>query len=165
MTDSFTIFSSPLGELLVAGTEDAATFISHDADAFLKAHPCLAQAEAGSIVSNASNAIRNYLRGVITMMRIPYAAEGTAFQKTVWSELSKIPYGQTATYSEIAERIGKPASFRAVANACGKNPVPLLIPCHRALHKSTTSSGFTWGVEVKKLLLELETSHSEAMAA
>ena len=84
--------------------------------------------------------------------------EGTNFQKMVWTELKKIPFGETRTYKEIAIAIGKPKAARAVANACGKNPYPIIIPCHRVVRSDGTIGGFTGdgGVEKKRQLLRQE---------
>ena len=84
--------------------------------------------------------------------------EGTEFQIRVWNELKKIPKGETRTYKEIAELIGKPTAARAVANACGKNPYPITIPCHRVIRSDGGLGGYSGegGVEKKKLLLKNE---------
>ena len=84
--------------------------------------------------------------------------KGTNFQKMVWTELKKIPFGETRTYKEIAVAIGKPKAARAVANACGKNPYPIIIPCHRVVRSDGTIGGFTGdgGVEKKRQLLRQE---------
>ena len=84
--------------------------------------------------------------------------EGTEFQIRVWNELKKIPSGETRTYKEIAELIGKPTAARAVANACGKNPYPITIPCHRVIRSDGGLGGYSGegGVEKKKLLLKNE---------
>ena len=84
--------------------------------------------------------------------------EGTNFQKTVWKEISKIPFGETRTYKDIAIAIGKPNSSRAVANACGKNPYPVIIPCHRVIKSDGKLGGYSGvgGVKKKKELLKLE---------
>jgi len=81
--------------------------------------------------------------------------EGTAFQKAVWRELKKIPRGQTRTYGEVAKAIGRPKAVRAVGSACGANPVPLFIPCHRVVAQNGLG-GFGAGLPWKKLLLKLE---------
>lgn len=80
---------------------------------------------------------------------------GTPFQILVWTEIKKIPWGQTRTYSQIAEAIGHPTSCRAVANACGKNQLAFIIPCHRLVGKNNIG-GYKWGLDVKKWLLEFE---------
>ena len=84
--------------------------------------------------------------------------EGTEFQIRVWNELKKIPKGETRTYKEIAELIGKPTAARAVANACGKNPYPITIPCHRVIRSDGGLGGYSGegGVKKKRLLLENE---------
>ena len=84
--------------------------------------------------------------------------EGTNFERTVWKEISKIPFGETRTYKDIAIAIGKPNSSRAVANACGKNPYPVIIPCHRVIRSDGKLGGYSGagGVKKKKELLKLE---------
>tara|TARA_B100001287_G_scaffold155744_1_gene131010 strand:+ start:1007 stop:1282 length:276 start_codon:yes stop_codon:yes gene_type:complete len=84
--------------------------------------------------------------------------EGTNFQRTVWKEISKIPFGETRTYKDLATAIGKPNSSRAVANACGKNPYPVIIPCHRVIRSDGKLGGYSGvgGVKKKKELLKLE---------
>ena len=84
--------------------------------------------------------------------------KGTNFQRTVWKEISKIPFGETRTYKDIAIAIGKPNSSRAVANACGKNPYPVIIPCHRVIKSDGKLGGYSGvgGVKKKKELLKLE---------
>jgi len=86
----------------------------------------------------------------------PVAPQGTAFQQLVWQALQNIPCGETATYSEIARQMGRPKAYRAVANACAKNAVSILIPCHRVVHKDGGLSGYYWGPELKAALLNDE---------
>ena len=90
--------------------------------------------------------------------------EGTKFQIRVWNELKKIPKGETRTYKEIAELIGKPTAARAVANACGKNPYPITIPCHRVIRSDGGLGGYSGegGVEKKRLLLKDEKNSGKA---
>ena len=82
--------------------------------------------------------------------------KGTDFQRRVWKELSKIPKGETRTYKQIAMAIGNPDSSRAVANACGKNPRPIIVPCHRVIGKSGKLVGYGGGLDRKNYLLDLE---------
>lgn len=84
---------------------------------------------------------------------LPLDIQGTAFQKRVWEALRTIPFGKTATYADVAKKIGKPTSMRAVANACGANNIAVIIPCHRVIRTDGTISGYRWGVERKKRLL------------
>jgi AraC family transcriptional regulator, regulatory protein of adaptative response / methylated-DNA-[protein]-cysteine methyltransferase len=87
---------------------------------------------------------------------IPLDIGGTDFQRKVWDALQQIPPGETRTYSDIAQEIGRPKSVRAVANACGKNKIALLIPCHRVIGKNGTLRGYRWGVDKKNALLKKE---------
>lgn len=87
---------------------------------------------------------------------LPLDVRGTAFQQRVWQALREIPSGATATYSDIAERIGSPSAVRAVAQACGANPLAVAIPCHRVVRRDGALSGYRWGVERKRVLLERE---------
>ena len=82
--------------------------------------------------------------------------EGTEFEKKVWNTLKKIPYGETRTYKWLAEEIGKPHAFRAVGNALGKNPIPIIFPCHRVIEADGSIGGYSSGVDIKRRLLELE---------
>jgi methylated-DNA-[protein]-cysteine S-methyltransferase len=81
---------------------------------------------------------------------------GTAFEKKVWEVLREVPYGETRTYKWLAERIGKPGAFRAVGRALGKNPIPIIVPCHRIIESDGTLGGYTSGVDIKRRLLEIE---------
>jgi methylated-DNA-[protein]-cysteine S-methyltransferase len=100
--------------------------------------------------------IESYLAGTLKTFDIKLAMEGTEFQKTVWAELRKIPFGQTRTYGEIAEALGNKNAARAVGMANSKNPIPLITPCHRVIGSSGSLTGFAHGLNIKKLLLEIE---------
>ncbi|MEZ5977535.1 MAG: bifunctional DNA-binding transcriptional regulator/O6-methylguanine-DNA methyltransferase Ada [Planctomycetota bacterium] len=93
---------------------------------------------------------------------LPLDVRGTAFQLRVWEELRRIPSGTTRTYGEVARRLGAPRSVRAVARACGENPLAVLVPCHRVLAKSGELTGYRWGLGRKRELLEREERESEA---
>jgi len=97
-----------------------------------------------------------HLNGGSKSFTLPLDIRATAFQRLVWKALQGIPYGATSSYSEIAEAIGKPEAVRAVASACAKNRIAVAIPCHRVVHKDGGVSGYRWGVERKKKLLEHE---------
>ena len=94
----------------------------------------------------------------ISEFKLPLDVQGTAFQQKVWDALRGIPVGKTATYTEIAAKIGNPKSFRAVAQACGANPVAVVVPCHRVIRTDGNLSGYRWGVERKRQLLAKERS-------
>jgi len=82
--------------------------------------------------------------------------EGTAFEKVVWNTLKEVPYGETRTYKWLADKIGKPQAFRAVGNALGKNPIPIMFPCHRIIESDGSLGGYSSGIEIKRRLLEIE---------
>lgn len=156
MTLQYIRLATPIGELICATEGALLRYISNDGKHFLARYPDAEEVAVGSHAARAGEGIQRFLSGKEKKIPVAYDAAGTDFQKQVWGELLKIPYGRTSTYTEIAERIGRPKAFRAVANACGQNPLPLLIPCHRVVHKSGNVSGFAWGVDVKKQLLALE---------
>ena len=102
-------------------------------------------------------ALQAYLDGQTQLLALPLDIQaGTPLQRTVWNELRRIAFGSTISYSELARRCGKPNAVRAIASACGKNPLPLLIPCHRVLAKDGSLGGFSLGLALKKQLLALE---------
>lgn len=97
-----------------------------------------------------------YFEGKRKHFTFPFDIEGTTFQMDVWNALLEIPYGQTKCYSDIANRIGNPKAVRAVGTAIGKNPLSIIIPCHRVLGKNGTLTGYSGGLDVKELLLQHE---------
>lgn len=100
--------------------------------------------------------INQYLKGERKSFTIPYVMTGTEFQKGVWRELIKIPYGEVRTYREVASLVGNPKAYRAVGMACNKNPIHLLIPCHRVVGTNGALTGFAGGLDLKRKLLNLE---------
>ena len=105
-----------------------------------------------------SKQLDEYFAGKRTKFELNILPKGTEFQKKVWAELLKIPYGKTKSYQEIAEAVGKPNAQRAVGSACNKNPILLIIPCHRVVSKTGKLTGFACGIDRKKQLLKLETN-------
>jgi methylated-DNA-[protein]-cysteine S-methyltransferase len=97
-----------------------------------------------------------YLAGERRGFSVPPVLEGTEFQRAVWAELLRVPYGETRTYGEVAAAVGRPRAARAVGAACGANPLPIVIPCHRIVGGSGSLVGFGGGVEMKEKLLALE---------
>lgn len=99
-----------------------------------------------------------YFEGKRTKFELNISPKGTEFQKKVWAELLKISYGKTKSYQEIADAIGNPNAQRAVGSACNKNPILLIIPCHRVVSKTGKLTGFACGLKKKEVLLDLETT-------
>ncbi|MDR0508649.1 MAG: methylated-DNA--[protein]-cysteine S-methyltransferase [Candidatus Methanoplasma sp.] len=112
-----------------------------------------------SVTAEAARQIDEFLTGRRITFDLPLKVEGTDFQKSVWDELCNIEYGKTASYGEIAKKIGRPNAYRAVGNACGANRLPLIIPCHRVVSSQGIGGflgGFLGGVALKKKLLNIE---------
>lgn len=150
---------SGIGTLIVAETDHGICTVSigEDSDelaSWLGREFPKAVLEESESVRDTLDGVRRYLEGQEVNFRFDIA--GTDFQRKVWSTLQTIPYGETRSYNEIAERIGKPNAYRAVANACAANPVPLVVPCHRVVRKDGSLGGYALGVERKQALLELE---------
>lgn len=100
--------------------------------------------------------LEEYFAGTRTRFELPLAPQGTAFQKEVWHTLADIPYGQTISYAQLALRVGKPTAMRAVGAANGRNPLPVVLPCHRVIGADGSLTGFGGGLPTKQFLLELE---------
>ena len=113
-------------------------------------------AEPTDFFTNVATQLDEYFAGSRKLFNLQIQPEGTEFQIKVWEELIKIPYGETKSYQEIAEIIGNPNAQRAVGWACNKNPILLMIPCHRVIAKSGKLTGFAYGLDIKKHLLKLE---------
>jgi len=100
--------------------------------------------------------LQAYFSGELKEFNVPLAMEGTEFQLRVWNALRAIPYGETISYAQLAERIGNPKAVRAVGLANGSNPIPIIVPCHRVIGGNGSLTGFGGGLSTKKRLLELE---------
>ncbi len=152
-----------LGAIIVAETEQGICAVSigdseEDLEQALKREFKRADIQKSERIRNRLNTLLQYFEG--QELRLPVALRGTDFQRRVWAAIASIPYGETRSYNEIAELIGKPHAYRAVANACGANPVPLIIPCHRVVRKDGSLGGYALGVDRKKYLLDMEKRNS-----
>jgi AraC family transcriptional regulator of adaptative response/methylated-DNA-[protein]-cysteine methyltransferase len=162
MAINYTIAECDLGLLLVARTPRGICSVTFGdtreqlADALHTEYPNAQIAEDDEDLGNAVDAIVNYLSGKQKRLVLPLDLQATAFQLQVWEELKKIPYGETRSYSEIAERVGDKKKVRAVAQACARNRVALVIPCHRVVGSDGSVTGYRWGLERKKKLLASE---------
>lgn len=162
----YTIVESPLGRMLVAATQRGVCMVSFgDQDAPLE-QALRAEYFATQIafvpadqppLSDYAAALLRHLEG-FPRLELPLDVRATAFQLRVWEELRRIPYGQTRTYTQVAEAIGKPRAVRAVASACASNPAAVVTPCHRVLRRDGSLGGYRWGLSRKAKLLEKELS-------
>ena len=115
---------------------------------------------AGPVLLEGVRQIEEYFRGTRHAFDLPLDADGNPFQQRVWQELCRIPYGQTWTYGQLAGRIGRPGAARAVGSANARNPLPIVVPCHRVIGANGTLTGYYGGLHLKAFLLELERGSS-----
>ena len=111
---------------------------------------------SNAVLTDCADQLTDYFAGRRQRFALPLAAVGTAFQRSVWDALRDIPYGEIRSYRDIARSIGNPAAVRAVGAANGRNPLPIVVPCHRVIGSNGKLTGFAGGLETKKFLLELE---------
>lgn len=162
LTIDYTIVDSPLGKMLVAATDKGICAVSFGDDAESLKKELQSEFFAASIESDdrglkdAVTSILKGLKGERAILTLPVDIRASAFQMRVWSELRKIPYGETRTYGQIAEEIGQPTAVRAVARACATNPIAIVTPCHRVVGADGKLTGYRWGIERKKKILEQE---------
>ena len=109
-----------------------------------------------AILDRAASELGEYLAGSRTSFDLPLSPRGTEFERRVWGELARIPFGRTVSYSDVAAAIGRPRAVRAVGAANGRNPLPIVVPCHRVIGKSGDPVGYAGGLAVKAWLLEHE---------
>jgi methylated-DNA-[protein]-cysteine S-methyltransferase len=152
----YTQVPSPLGPLVLVGTKDALTaiWLPSGQDADLRPEP--GWVETVAPFREAIRQLNAYFAGSLRQFDLPLAPEGTPFQQRVWGALREIPYGETVSYGAIARRIGKPAAVRAVGAANGRNPLAIVVPCHRVIGSDGRLVGYGGGLPAKSLLLELE---------
>jgi methylated-DNA-[protein]-cysteine S-methyltransferase len=143
-----TQFSSTLGPLTLEGDDLALTRIGFG-------EPTAPQGDSAAIASAAIQ-LEQYFAGERTGFDVTLELVGTPFERRVWEEVRAIPYGETATYAEIARRIGRPDACRAVGRANGRNPIAVIVPCHRVVGSDGSLTGYAGGIEMKRALLDLE---------
>jgi O-6-methylguanine DNA methyltransferase len=146
---------------LLAAAEDVSTHLTQK----FGTPPAASLTELDGFFTTAKAAIDRYLTEGAALKLPVDLADGTALQRMVWLEIARIPYGETISYTTLAERVGFPRAVRAVASACGANPVPLVIPCHRVVAKDGSLGGFSLGgLDVKEKLLTIEAHEEKAVA-
>jgi methylated-DNA-[protein]-cysteine S-methyltransferase len=139
---------TPIGPLLLSAEDGRLTGTAFDASvAARSSEPLFLEAEAQ---------LQAYFAGELERFELPLAPRGTAFQLSVWDTLCEIPYGSTTTYSKLAAALGRPSACRAVGAANGRNPLPVIVPCHRVIGAAGELTGYGGGLERKRVLLALE---------
>jgi len=148
------ILKTPLGPMLALADEESLyrlEFLDPSEEV-----PLPERSERSKPLVSIERELDLYFEGKIKEFKTPLSLVGTPFQKRVWEELQKIPYGKTQSYVETAKAIGRPSAFRAVARANGTNKMAIVIPCHRVIYADGTLGGYSSGIEKKKQLLQLE---------
>jgi methylated-DNA-[protein]-cysteine S-methyltransferase len=151
----FTYFDSPVGTLLLLADEAGLRRIEFPRNGNPAPHHPEWR-ENPAAFREVTVQLSDYFSGARESFDLPLAPEGTPFQKQVWDELVKIPYGETISYGELARRIGNPKANRAVGLANGSNPIPIIIPCHRVIGSNGKLTGYGGGLPIKEKLLALE---------
>ena len=157
----YDIIDSQVGDILVAKDEKGVRHISFQQgiDPLVIVPAWMRDANK---LKPVTDQLKAYFAGELTIFEVDLAPMGTPFQQKVWAALCQIPYGKKASYLDIARAIGSEKACRAVGGANGKNPIPIIIPCHRVIGKSGKLTGFSSGLEIKARLLKLESSTVEA---
>ncbi len=151
----YSTIDSPIGELLLLGTEGALHGLYMQAAPRPKAIAADWE-HAPAAFSAASEQLREYFAGERTSFDLPLVLDGSLFQRQVWRALRDIGYGETLSYGELARRIGHPSAARAVGLANGSNPISVIVPCHRVIGANGTLTGYGGGLARKRALLDLE---------
>lgn len=147
----YTVVSSPIGPLRLLSNGKALVRVE-----FAGRHGDDGVEMRDAVLDQAERELREYFEGRRQAFDVPVTTEGTVFQQQVWDALRGIPYGELRSYRDVATSIGKPAAVRAVGAANGRNPVPIIVPCHRVIGSNGTLTGFGGGLETKRRLLALE---------
>jgi len=145
-------YKSPVGILEITSDDRAITEVY-----ILKEFPAKMQTSANPIIIEACKQFDEYFAGKRQEFNLPLSPQGgTPFQQTVWKQLQEIPYGKTISYAQLAQAINNPKACRAVGSANGKNPISIIIPCHRVIAADGSLGGYASGLVIKKQLLDLE---------
>ncbi len=152
--------SSPLGEIFVVASSKGVHAVSMER----QETPMADDLQRVPLLKEATDQLTAYFEGRRTSFDLPLIPEGTQFQKRVWSALLEIPYGQTISYAQLAQKVGSPKAYRAVGSANGKNPFCIVVPCHRVIAADRSLGGYAYGLSVKSQLLSLEGSAKGCLA-
>ena len=156
--------TTPIGDLLLAGEDETLSLVAFP-EGSMRRDPEPDWIYNEKQFANARQQLTEYFDGERKDFDLPLSLAGTEFQLRVLDELRHIPYGETTSYGDIAARIGKPKAMRAVGAANGRNPIPIIVPCHRVIGSSGDLTGFGGGLDAKQALLQLEAENSEFMGA
>ncbi|HEV8259462.1 MAG TPA: methylated-DNA--[protein]-cysteine S-methyltransferase [Burkholderiales bacterium] len=163
MTTFYTTFESSVGPLLLMSDGQSLSGLHTDSDKHRPAtRPDWIRDDDATPFAQVKGQMRAYFDGRLTEFDLPLAPQGTEFQLRVWRELRGIPYGETISYAELARRIGRPQASRAVGHANARNPISIVVPCHRVIGADNSLTGYAGGLERKRMLLAHEAKHCPA---
>jgi methylated-DNA-[protein]-cysteine S-methyltransferase len=151
----YTTMDSPIGELLLVGDGETLSGL-YMQDGRKPKRIAADWSESSVMFADVKRQLEEYFAGERTTFEVKLAPEGAPFEREVWHALEAIPYGETVSYGEIARRVGQPGAARAVGTANGRNPISVIVPCHRVIGADGSLTGYGGGLERKRLLLELE---------
>jgi len=157
MNTYYCYYSSPIGKLLLAGDGHCLSVLGLPSGSMAREHES-GWIEDFVLFRETISQLEKYFSGELKEFKLTLAPKGTTFQKSVWDALTLIPYGETWTYGQLANYIGKPKASRAVGAANGVNPIPIIIPCHRVIGVNGKLTGFGGGLKMKSILLALEST-------
>jgi methylated-DNA-[protein]-cysteine S-methyltransferase len=155
VSEAYSTMPSPVGELLLTASDGELTGLYMPVE--VHGPPTGVPRDDGAFAT-VREQLEQYFAGERRVFDLPVAPRGTPFQQLVWGELQRIGYGETTTYAQLAARIGRPTAIRAAGAANGRNPVSIIIPCHRVLGSNGSLTGYGGGLPAKRILLELERS-------
>jgi methylated-DNA-[protein]-cysteine S-methyltransferase len=156
----YSYLDTPIGELLLAGDDDALCLVGFP-EGSMRKDPEPDWIYNEKPFAAARQQLTEYFAGQRREFDLSLRLSGTEFQMSVLRALQQIPYGETTSYAEIAERVGRPKAVRAVGAANGRNPIPIIVPCHRVIGSHGELTGFGGGLDTKEALLRLEAEHSQ----
>ncbi|MFT4861866.1 MAG: methylated-DNA-[protein]-cysteine S-methyltransferase [Pseudohongiellaceae bacterium] len=155
MTTLYTYHETPIGSLLLAGTDAGLSLLGFPQGKMQRRHE-FGWLENSNHFTEVKRQLDDYFSGTLDSFSVALSPEGTSFQLAVWQALQQIPFGQTWSYGQLANYINRPKASRAVGAANGANPIPIIIPCHRVIGSTGKLTGFGGGIETKEFLLNLE---------
>jgi methylated-DNA-[protein]-cysteine S-methyltransferase len=162
----FDFYESPMGRMLIVATDQGLSGLYFvDQKYYREVEPEWLRGDHHKVVRETARELTEYLAGTRKQFGVPLAAQGTPFQTSVWKAISSVKYGESITYSELARRAGHPGAVRAAGTATGRNPITIIVPCHRIVGSDGSLTGYAGGLDRKRALRELEDGARSLFAA
>jgi methylated-DNA-[protein]-cysteine S-methyltransferase len=151
----FDQFKTPIGQLKIAADDEGLRYVMFEKNKYEAPDENTWRRDA-KLLANAREQLQAYFSGDLKTFDIALSPQGTDFQKQVWQTLAKIPFGKTWSYADVAKKVDSPKAVRAIGAANGRNPIPIILPCHRVIGSNGTLTGYAGGLPIKQWLLEHE---------